>query len=92
MLRRNLQRDTSYLLCDTVLCCAAHAYCCAKGMCACHENAGSELRNAPCPACCPLPSCQVSNLLLAGGLTHRWYKKHFRAYPKDRRAILPFIY
>ncbi|GAB4822043.1 hypothetical protein N2152v2_009089 [Parachlorella kessleri] len=34
----------------------------------------------------------LSNLLLAGGLTHRWYKKRFKAYPKDRRAILPFVY
>jgi len=40
----------------------------------------------------PLPACQVTNLSLAGGMTHRWYNQHFKTYPRRRRALLPFIY
>ena len=41
------------------------------------------------------PSCdtlQVSNLLLAAGMTQEWYRAHFKTYPRDRRAVLPFLY
>lgn len=34
----------------------------------------------------------VSNLLLAGGLTHRWYAARFKTYPPQRRAIIPYLY
>ena len=35
---------------------------------------------------------QVANLLLAAGPTHRWYKGHFKQYPENRRALIPFLY
>ncbi|CAL8469011.1 g8552 [Coccomyxa elongata] len=34
----------------------------------------------------------VANLLLAAGPTHRWYKGHFKHYPENRRALIPFLY
>lgn len=45
---------------------------------------------AACPAV-PLP-LQVSNLLLAAGMTQRWYRRQFKSYPPARRAIIPFLY
>ena len=35
---------------------------------------------------------QVSNLLLAAGPTHQWYKRQFADYPKERRALIPWVY
>ena len=35
---------------------------------------------------------QVSNLLLAAGPTHAWYKKKFENYPKHRKALIPYVY
>ncbi|BDA45211.1 Polyprenol reductase 1 [Coccomyxa sp. Obi] len=34
----------------------------------------------------------VANLLLAAGPTHRWYRGHFKQYPENRRALIPFLY
>ncbi|XP_074589275.1 polyprenal reductase 1-like [Curcuma longa] len=34
----------------------------------------------------------ISNLAFAAAETHRWYCEKFDDYPKDRRAIIPFIY
>ncbi|CAL1385662.1 unnamed protein product [Linum trigynum] len=34
----------------------------------------------------------VGNLALAAAETHRWYLLKFDAYPKDRCAIIPFVY
>ena len=38
------------------------------------------------------PALQVTNLSLAAGMTHRWYRQHFRTYPKHRRALFPLLY
>jgi hypothetical protein len=35
---------------------------------------------------------QVSNLLLAAGPTHSWYKRKFDEYPAARKAVIPFLY
>ena len=35
----------------------------------------------------------VTNQLVAGYLTHRWYRAHFGTfYPVQRRAVLPFLF
>ncbi|KAL6209515.1 hypothetical protein ACLB2K_020455 [Fragaria x ananassa] len=34
----------------------------------------------------------VSNLVFAAAETHRWYLQKFRSYPRNRRAIIPFLY
>lgn len=34
----------------------------------------------------------LSNQLVAGYLTHTWYRQQFRSYPAKRRAIIPFIF
>ncbi|TYJ47422.1 hypothetical protein E1A91_A02G188900v1 [Gossypium mustelinum] len=34
----------------------------------------------------------VANLVFAAAETHRWYLRKFENYPRNRRAILPFIY
>ncbi|KAG6383542.1 hypothetical protein SASPL_145041 [Salvia splendens] len=34
----------------------------------------------------------VANLSLAAGETHRWYVRKFDKYPRNRCAIIPFIY
>ncbi|CAL5230065.1 g13518 [Coccomyxa viridis] len=34
----------------------------------------------------------VSNLMLAAGPTHQWYKQNFAAYPSQRRALIPWVY
>lgn len=47
------------------------------------------LRGGPCLDVCEL---QVSNLMLAAGPTHAWYKAHFKSYPEARKALIPFIY
>ena len=39
-----------------------------------------------------VPWTQVSNLLLAAGPTHAWYRRHFEDYPAARRAIIPYVY
>lgn len=42
---------------------------------------------------CPHPhAAQVSNLSLAAGMTHRWYRQHFKTYPAHRRAIFPLLF
>lgn len=42
---------------------------------------------------CPTGSCsQVTNLSLAAGMTHRWYREHFKSYPRRRRALFPFVF
>ncbi|KJH42063.1 3-oxo-5-alpha-steroid 4-dehydrogenase [Dictyocaulus viviparus] len=33
----------------------------------------------------------VVNQLFAGQITHRWYRRTFKAYPIDRKAVVPFI-
>jgi len=34
----------------------------------------------------------VTNQLVAGYLTHRWYRTHFGAlYPAQRKAVIPFV-
>lgn len=35
---------------------------------------------------------QVTNLLLAAQPTHLWYQQHFPDYPKDRKALIPYVY
>jgi hypothetical protein len=60
--------------------------------CGCYKYREAPAAERPWLLSCLLCNAQVSNLLLAGGLTHRWYKKHFKAYPKSRMAIVPFIY
>ena len=49
-----------------------------------------------CLLCRPAMSCstwlQVINLLLAAQPTHLWYKQHFPNYPKERTALIPFVY
>lgn len=50
---------------------------------------------AKAPVCYPEiePSMvQVSNLMLAAGPTHEWYKQRFAAYPRERRALIPWLY
>lgn len=34
----------------------------------------------------------VSNLVFAAAETHRWYRQKFENYPKNRLAIIPFLY
>nr|KJB17675.1 hypothetical protein B456_003G010800 [Gossypium raimondii] len=34
----------------------------------------------------------VANLVFAAAETHRWYLRKFENYPRNRRAILPFVY
>ncbi|TYI88839.1 hypothetical protein E1A91_D03G010800v1 [Gossypium mustelinum] len=34
----------------------------------------------------------VANLVLAAAETHRWYLRKFENYPRNRQAILPFVY
>ncbi|KAI7841967.1 hypothetical protein COHA_004494 [Chlorella ohadii] len=34
----------------------------------------------------------VSNLSLAAGMTHRWYRQHFKTYPARRRALFPLLF
>ncbi|XP_050364498.1 polyprenol reductase 2-like [Argentina anserina] len=34
----------------------------------------------------------VSNLVLAAAETHRWYLQKFKSYPRNRHAIIPFLY
>lgn len=34
----------------------------------------------------------VTNLSLAAGMTHRWYREHFKSYPRRRRALFPFVF
>ncbi|TYH29165.1 hypothetical protein ES288_A02G202500v1 [Gossypium darwinii] len=41
---------------------------------------------------CNCNSFQVANLVFAAAETHRWYLRKFENYPRNRRAILPFIY
>ena len=43
-------------------------------------------------ACCLPPVLQVTNLSLAAGMTHRWYRQHYKTYPKHRRALVPLLY
>ncbi|KAK6056707.1 3-oxo-5-alpha-steroid 4-dehydrogenase [Cooperia oncophora] len=31
------------------------------------------------------------NQLFAGQITHRWYRRTFKAYPLDRKAVIPYI-
>lgn len=33
----------------------------------------------------------ASNLMPRGMATHSWYKKEFKSYPKDRKAVIPFV-
>lgn len=33
----------------------------------------------------------IANLLPRALAHHRWYNKHFADYPKDRKAIIPFV-
>lgn len=35
---------------------------------------------------------QVTNLLLAAQPTHLWYQQHFADYPRNRRALIPYLY
>jgi hypothetical protein len=35
---------------------------------------------------------QVLNLVLAANATHEWYHKKFPDYPKQRKALIPFVY
>ena len=35
---------------------------------------------------------QVTNLLLAAQPTHLWYQEQFADYPKDRKALIPYLY
>ena len=32
------------------------------------------------------------NLVLAAAATQAWYRAHFRAYPPQRRALVPFLF
>ncbi|KAG8497599.1 hypothetical protein CXB51_008914 [Gossypium anomalum] len=41
---------------------------------------------------CNCNSFQVANLVFAAAETHRWYLRKFENYPRNRRAILPFVY
>ncbi|CAK0784124.1 hypothetical protein CVIRNUC_007327 [Coccomyxa viridis] len=34
----------------------------------------------------------VANLLLAAGPTHEWYSERFPSYPRQRRALIPWVY
>ncbi|KAL3147824.1 hypothetical protein ABBQ32_002551 [Trebouxia sp. C0010 RCD-2024] len=34
----------------------------------------------------------VANLLLAAQPTHSWYRRHFPAYPRNRKALIPYLY
>eukprot|EP00887_Chlorella_sp_A99_P006327 scaffold3.g6327.t1 len=34
----------------------------------------------------------TANLALAAGMTHRWYRRHFKAYPRHRTALVPLLY
>lgn len=40
----------------------------------------------------PAACTQVTNLSLAAGMTHRWYREHFKSYPRRRRALFPFLF
>ena len=35
---------------------------------------------------------QIANLSLGANLTHQWYHHKFEDYPKQRRALFPFLY
>jgi len=34
----------------------------------------------------------VANQFVTGYFTHVWYKKNFKSYPKQRKAIIPYIF
>ncbi|GAB2220184.1 hypothetical protein Droror1_Dr00007827 [Drosera rotundifolia] len=34
----------------------------------------------------------VANLSFAAGETHRWYRRKFDDYPRNRYAIIPYVY
>ncbi|ESN99098.1 hypothetical protein HELRODRAFT_66723, partial [Helobdella robusta] len=34
----------------------------------------------------------IVNQIVAAHMNHTWYKKTFKYYPKDRKAIIPFIF
>lgn len=34
----------------------------------------------------------VTNLSLAAGMTHSWYHRQFKSYPRRRRALFPMLY
>ena len=33
----------------------------------------------------------IVNQIIAGQISHQWYKKTFKTYPKERTAVIPFI-
>jgi hypothetical protein len=35
---------------------------------------------------------QVLNLLMGGRSMLTWYREKFEDYPKDRKAVLPYVY
>ena len=53
-----------------------------------HARGGNE-KDSGGSALCEL---QVANLLLAAGPTHEWYKERFPSYPRQRRALIPWVY
>ena len=34
----------------------------------------------------------TSNQVISAILAHRWYKENFKGYPKERRALIPYIF
>ncbi|KAK2079178.1 hypothetical protein QBZ16_002869 [Prototheca wickerhamii] len=34
----------------------------------------------------------VVNLILAAGMTQRWYRRQFKSYPPRRKALVPWVY
>ena len=35
---------------------------------------------------------QAANLALAANRTHEWYKTNFKTYPRNRKALVPWVY
>jgi len=34
----------------------------------------------------------LTNQIIAATMSHNWYKKKFKEYPRNRSAIIPFIW
>jgi hypothetical protein len=54
-----------------------------------HTHTHTHTQRTPAAAAWPL---QTVNLALAADATHKWYRRRFKAYPPQRRALIPFVY
>jgi 3-oxo-5-alpha-steroid 4-dehydrogenase 1 len=45
-----------------------------------------------CPGGLFIWAITLANLVPRASATHRWYRKHFQNYPRDRRALIPYLW